>query len=147
MSIEATIETKANPIIDPPADLALPELFSMLDVVEADIADEMTRIQHKRTIVAELRGAIEQRLRTDGTASVTDAATGYRARIEQRKDWKVTDLESARLFIRHTERWHLLTVDTKAAIEYQKDGANHRIPGIDQVTTERLVITPPKGGK
>lgn len=147
MNIEPTID---HPIIDPTAVLALPELFSMLDVVEADIADEMTRIQHKRTIVAEIRGAIEQRLRTDGTASVTDAATGYRARIETRTTHRIIEDEAFKIsdWLKATGRWDDYTytaVDEAAVVLLAKGGET--IPGIAQVTTERLVITPPKGGK
>lgn len=144
------LETKANPtaVTLDTEWIGLPELFSMLEVVEADIADETARIKHQQTIVAEIRSAIEQRLRQDGTASVTDAATGYRARIEQRKDWKITDRDALEDYARSRAPIGLIVevVDEKAALQFARS-ATLPVPGIEQVTSERFVVTPPKGDK
>jgi hypothetical protein len=144
------LELKANPtaVTLDTERIGLPELFSMLAVVEADIADETALIKHKQTIVAEIRTAIEARLRKDGTASVTDAATGYKARIEQRADWKVTDRDALEDYARSRAPLGLIVevVDEKAAIHFARN-ATLPVPGIEQVTSERFVVTPPKGEK
>lgn len=141
------LETKANPtaVTLDTEWIGLPELFSMLEVVEADIADETARIKHKQTIVAEIRTAIEARLRKDGTASVADAATGYKARIEQRKDWKISDLDALIASVVSTGGTHLLSVNAAKAGQAMTSGVP--LDGLEQVTSERFVVTPPKGGK
>lgn len=93
-----------------------------------------------------VRAAMERRLREAGSTSHTDAASGVNVRIETRRDWKITDPKSVTEFFRRTERFELLTVDAKAAIDYRKAEGSYPIPGIEQVESKRLVVTAPKNG-
>lgn len=145
-----TVDMSTAVTIDTDTIIGLPELFSMLDAVDADIAEQTARLRHKQAFQGELRTAIQDRLKESGTRSITDDATGYKARIEQRTEWKVTDRDALIDYARQRPSLGLIEtveiVNEKAAITVAK-GATLRVPGIAQVESERLVITPPKGGK
>ena len=129
------------------ADLPLNELMELWqDVKQFDDSVAMLK-KLSATDLDAVRAAMERRLRESGATSHTDAATGINCRIDTRNDWKVTNPKAAMEFIRRTERFELLTVDTKAAIDYRKGKDSYPIPGIEQVESKRLVVTVPKGAK
>ena len=129
------------------ADLTLDELMELWqDVKQFDDGVAALKKLSGANLDA-VRAAMERRLRESGATSHTDAETGINCRIDTRNDWKVTNPRAAMEFIRRTERFELLTVDTKAAIDYRKGEGSYAIPGIEQVESKRLVVTPPKGAK
>lgn len=126
----------------------LTELFAAWEkaklIADAKAADAKNANAH----VDQVRTLIHQRLTESGTTSTTDAATGYNARIETRREWKVTDADALAQWAETSEfaRAELYTFDQRAALNYCRAIADP-IPGIEQVTTERFVVTPPKGAK
>ena len=128
-------------------DVSIAELVSAHQYVKQNVDDLTTKLKIQKDQLDDIRADLERRLRESGATSHTDAATGVNVRIDARNDWKVTNPKAAMEFIRRTERFELLTVDTKAAIDYRKGKDSYPIPGIEQVESKRLVVTAPKGAK
>ena len=128
-------------------DVSIAELVSAHQYVKQNVDELTAKLKIQKDQLDAIRTDIERRLRESGATSHTDAETGINCRIDTRNDWKVTNPKAAMEFIRRTERFELLTVDAKAAIEYRKGKDSYPIPGIEQVESKRLVVTPPKGAK
>ena len=143
MSIKTTLDTITDRTL---AGMSLTDLFGAYDFAKVLADEAATRKRSSDARVAEIKEAITARMKADGQTGAKDAATGISARIEERREWRVTDRDAATLYARSISEWNLLTVDAAAVIDYQKE-SGETIPGIEQITTERLVVTPPKGEK
>ena len=128
-------------------DVSIAELVSAHQYVKQNVDELTAKLKIQKDRLDDIRTDIERRLRESGATSHTDAETGINCRIDTRNDWKVTNPKAAMEFIRRTERFELMTIDTKAAIDYRKGEGSYPIPGIEQVESKRLVVTPPKGAK
>jgi len=125
--------------------IPMTEIFEALRLMNDEKARLAGLMKTVDADIAEMRTAIEQRLRDGGATAHTDAATGMSARIEQRTTWKVTDRDALMTLGRQRPMLCLLveTLDEKRAIDMAK-ASDEPVPGIEPVVTESLVI---RGGK